>query len=209
MIGKFDMRHSIFGLALASASMLLAASAQAQTNPAAPPAVRPTDVKAIGDWDVHCRSGAVPPCEMLQVAQSSAGKRVMGIAFAYLPKQNKYLMQITLPLGVSFAKGVKLVASAYTSPAMPYLRCDRAGCYVEGFVDSGAISGLSNSTPQAKMIVASYDDHVISLPLSLNGFSQALTAMSGLARDKMGASSPAPAATAPTTPAPAPAAATP
>jgi invasion protein IalB len=149
-----------------------------------------TDVKNFGDWTVHCVPGALPPCEMFQMTRNSANKRVTSIAIAFLPRQERYALQISTPLGVSFAKGVKIAASGFASQAMPYLRCDGAGCYVQGAIQGGALDALGASRPDARLSMASVDGRAVELPLSLRGFSDARAAMESLAREELAPAKP-------------------
>src|ERR1700761_9175252 len=122
----------------------MAAPAGAQTTPpakapaSAPSAAPATEAKVIGDWGVHCFTApSVSPCEMQQTAmQNNTGRRVLGMSLAYAPQNGRYIFQIAVPLGISLAKGVKIVGAGYTNGAMAYRRCDAAGCYVEGIMDA-------------------------------------------------------------------------
>jgi invasion protein IalB len=145
-----------------------------------------TDAKQIGDWGVHCYPAASPsPCEMLEVAtQNKTGKRVMSVSIAFVPQQNRYVFQVAVPLGVALNKGVKIVASGYGGPAMAYRRCDRGGCYVEGFMNGNALDALGAASAAGKIEIAAANGRQIDLPFSLRGFSEARKAMEDLAREK-------------------------
>jgi invasion protein IalB len=73
---------------------------------------------------------------------------------------------------------------------MPYLRCDSAGCYVQGAIQIGALDALGASRPEAKLSMASVDGRAVEMPLSLRGFSDARAAMESLAREKLVPASP-------------------
>ncbi|HEY5337259.1 MAG TPA: invasion associated locus B family protein [Rhizomicrobium sp.] len=174
-------------------ALTVSVSAQAQDAPQQP--VRATDVKSFGDWGVRCFPvSSQSPCEMLEtITQKDSGRRLMSMSIGYAPKADRHIIQISLPLGVSLAKGVKIVADAYTSPPIQYRRCDRAGCYVEGFIDNTVLAGLTHGSPNAKIVIATADGRDITLPLSLRGFNDAHDAMTSLARAKVGAAPAAPA----------------
>lgn len=74
---------------------------------------------------------------------------------------------------------------------MPYRRCDNAGCYVQGAIQSGALAALGASRPEAKLALASADGRSLELPLSLRGFSDARAAMESLAQEKLAPAKPA------------------
>jgi invasion protein IalB len=169
---------------------LLPMGAMAQT---AGQPLKPSADQHIGDWDVVCYPVSSPsPCEMLEVAtQAKTGQRVMKVSIAFASQQNRYILQVALPLGVALAKGVRIVASTYNAPAMAYRRCDREGCYVEGFVAAKALDTLAGSAPDGKIEVAAASGNVIGLPFSLKGFTDARKAMEDLAREKAVTSAPA------------------
>jgi len=184
------MRTSIFACAALAGLLAHLPQAGAATPPPAPKAPAVTDTQTFQDWSVHCVAQALPPCEMLQVSQDKAGKLVTRFAIAYLPRQDRYALQLTVPLGVSLAKGVRITASDYAAQALPYVRCDNSGCYVEGAIEQGALDKLGHSAAQARLTIASVDGREINLPLSLRGFSDARSAMDRLAREKMAAAPP-------------------
>jgi invasion protein IalB len=153
------------------------------------PAAAAPDTKIIGDWGVRCYTAASPsPCEMQEVVtQSKTGNRVMSMSLAFVPSKNQYVFQLAVPLGVSLAKGAAIVANGFNGPAMAFRRCDRGGCYVEGFIDGKMIDALAAAGGAGKITVSSFDGHVVNLPLSLRGFADARTAMIDLARTKASA----------------------
>jgi invasion protein IalB len=186
------MKPLILGPCAVAAALLLAWPAGAQApSPAAQKSQGPTDSQSFDDWGVRCFAGILPPCEMFQVTQNKAGKRLTSIAIAYLPRRGSYAIQLTVPLGISFAKGVRLTASSYASQAMPYLRCDRTGCYAQGAIEQGALDRLGRGEARAKLTVGSMAGRDIDIPFSLRGFSNAREAMEKLAREKFAALAPA------------------
>ncbi|HUO89979.1 MAG TPA: invasion associated locus B family protein [Rhizomicrobium sp.] len=194
-------RASIAGaLAL---GLLSAAPAFADPPPAS--ATTPTDTKPFGDWTVRCFPVKSPsPCDMFELlANKASGQRVMSVSIAYLPVNDKHVMQIAVPLLVAIQKGLVLSTDTYTSPVLHYRRCDRAGCYVEMLVDNDIINALSTSTGQAKVRIIAEGGKPFDIPFSLNGFSDAHGAMQDLARKKTAKPAEAPATPAPATPAPA------
>ena len=81
---------------------------------------------------------------------------------------------------------------SFTSRALPYRRCDRAGCYVEMVLDNNAVDSLSHSGPSAKMKVVADGGKKFDLIFYLNGFAAAHDSMAELAKQK--AKDPEPAA---------------
>ncbi|HUB85354.1 MAG TPA: invasion associated locus B family protein [Rhizomicrobium sp.] len=177
----------------AFAGMILSALATvpvcAQTGASAPAQTAP-QAKLYGDWGVRCYSpGSASPCEMQElVTQNKTGQRVMSTSIAYAPAQNRYIFQLAVPLGVSLAKGARIVADGYNGAPMAFRRCDRGGCYVEGLIDTKALDALQAATGPAKIQIASPNGRSLELPFSLRGFADARKAMTDMARDKASAS---------------------
>jgi invasion protein IalB len=163
-----------------------------QAAAAAPlPAQSPPDAQPFQDWNVRCVAGSLPPCEMLQTVQDKAGKRLLRLAIAYLPRRDRYTIRLVTPLGISLAKGVRITASSFSSQPIPFLRCDGAGCYVEGAIETGALDSLGRGAPQAKVTIAALNGRDIALPFSLRGFADARSAMESLARARVAVTPPA------------------
>jgi len=193
----------------ALALALAFAPAFAATPPAAAPgSLQPTDTKAYADWTVRCYPVQSPsPCDMFQVlAQKQTGQRVMSISLAYMPSQDKHVIQIAVPLGVAIQKGLVIESPAYTSPTLSYRRCDRAGCYVEMFLPNEAVNALAGGSGGGKMKIAVMNGKTFEIAFSLNGFADAHGAMQDLARKKVAAGGGAKPGTAPAAPAATPAA---
>jgi invasion protein IalB len=174
--------------AFASAALfaLLATPLHAQQAPAGP-----NETKVIGDWTVRCFAAkSASPCDMFQLlADKRSGRRVLSLSIAYLPAQDKHIIQISLPLGVALAKGIVVSTNAYTSPTLHYRRCDRGGCYVEGLVDNSTVDALARSTANSQVQFTAYGGRPYELKFSLNGFAEAHNTMSDLARARINAHS--------------------
>jgi invasion protein IalB len=149
------------------------------------------DVKHIGDFVVRCFPvKSVAPCDMYEDrANRDTGQRVLTFSLAYMPSGNRYILQISVPLGVSIEKGVVVAGGSYTSQPLQFRRCDQSGCYVEVAVNKELLDNFAKLGKDVKIRV--YPDGVdkaFDLPLSFDGFSAA--------HDDMVASNKAKAATA-------------
>ncbi|HTO40867.1 MAG TPA: invasion associated locus B family protein [Rhizomicrobium sp.] len=175
---------------LAAGLVLGLTPAFAQT---APP--KPDITKQFGDWLVRCYPVSSPsPCDMYELlAQKDTGNRVMSMSFAYAPKQDRYVVQIAVPLGVALKTGLTIKAADYVSPVMQFRRCDRGGCYVEGVTDSALLSALAQQSGDAKATIASDDGRSLDVNFSLKGFGEARSAMAELAKQRATEPKPAPA----------------
>ena len=168
------------GLFLAA---LVSGAALAQAPAAAPP---PPEVKNVGDWLVRCYPAQTQsPCDMYQQQNDAkSNQRVLAVSLAYIPRLDKHAIQISVPLGVSIPRGVVMQAGSFTSPAMPYRRCDRGGCYVEMLIDNSMVDQLGHGGDNALLKVTADDGKNYQLKLSLNGFAAAHDSMSEQAKAK-------------------------
>lgn len=172
-------------LATVMLGALAAAPVCAQTDASSPSQAAP-QAKLFGDWGVRCYAAAsASPCEMQElVTQNKTGRRVMSTSIAYAPAQNRYVFQLSVPLGVSLSKGARILANGYNGAPMAFRRCDRGGCYVEGLIDTKMLDALDATTGPAKVEVVSPTGKAIDLPFSLRGFGEARKAMTDMARSK-------------------------
>ena len=191
-----------------------AAPAAAQRNPNGPVL---TETKQ--DWTLHCFNVRGPaPCDIQQMAGNKQRQRVLSVSIAYIPQNDRYALQVVVPLGVAIAKGMTLNAGAKTLRNVRYNRCNRDGCFVEVIIDAATIDAVSRLGAQTQIVVYPYrQTNEIKLPLSLKGFGEALVRLKEEARKRHvptaqrpaaapGTAAPArPAAPAPAAPAPAPA----
>jgi invasion protein IalB len=161
-----------------------AALAQTPPAPAAPPPQ--PEVKNFGDWLVRCYPVQnESPCDIYQQQNDAkTQQRVLAVSIAYVPVRDRNAIQISVPLGVSIPRGVTVKAGNYTSPAMPYRRCDRGGCYVEMLVDNSLIDQLNHGGSDALIRITADDGKNYDLKLSLNGFSAAYDSMAQQAKTK-------------------------
>jgi invasion protein IalB len=152
-------------------------------QPAAPAA--PTDVKTYGDWVVRCFPIKAPArCDLFQATLDKATqRRIVSVSIAYAPSTNFYAAKIIVPLEVRLDAGVVVTADKFTSAAMAYTRCEADGCYMEDRIDAALIKNLDGAKSGSIMVKSVPGGRVI-LPLSLRGFSDALSAMKSLAIEK-------------------------
>lgn len=174
-------------LATAALFALLTAPAPAQTaNPTAGPNQRleANETQHVGDWLVRCFPVKVPaPCDMIYIlAVKKTDQMLLSLRFAYAPVQDKNLFQIGVPLGVSFAKGVVISSDSGVSSPLPFVRCDRTGCFVESAMDNASLDTLASAPGGAKVRFFAYTGQNFSLPFPLSGFVKARESMIELAR---------------------------
>ena len=143
----------------------------------------------VGDWAVRCAQTTVKspaPCDVIQLTINQDSKaRIMSFSLAYLPSRDTYAMQVIVPTGVALQRGLTMAAGAVALQGVKFTRCERDGCYVEALVDAAAVNALSAAGATTNVIVVGYGQtNEVTLPVSLNGFADALNRMRTLARDR-------------------------
>lgn len=173
----------IAALALSQGALAAAKPAAQQQAPGQPP--QASDTKAFGDWTVRCYNVASPsPCEMLEIrVAKKSGQRVLAVLMAYVPSRDATVMQIGVPLGVALQNGLVLASDTFTSPVLHFSRCDMQGCYAQTAIDNGSLSALEKATKAEAQIIL-VDGHKLALPISLDGFTEARSALMDLAKAK-------------------------
>ncbi|MDE2183220.1 MAG: invasion associated locus B family protein [Alphaproteobacteria bacterium] len=162
-----------------------AAAPAAPAQAGAPKAPQVTDVKVFGDWTVHCYTvKSASPCEMLELrVAKKTGQRILGVLLAYVPSRDEHIMQISVPLGVALQNGLVLNSDTYNSGVLHFRRCDMQACYVEMPIDNQTVATLGRAT-KAQMQIVSVDGRKYNLVFSLDGFTQAHSALVELAKQK-------------------------
>jgi len=195
-------------LAQTPAAAPAAEAAPAPAAPGAPAAPQYSINQSVGDWVVRCVQTTVKspaPCEVMQTTVNKDSKlRISAFSVAFVPSRDAYAIQIVVPTGVALSKGLHLGTALNGAK---FDRCERDGCYVEMLLDNAAITSLSGSGKSTTIGVVGYGQaNEIKLPVSLNGFPEALERMKGYAKDRAIAlpanASPLPAPASPQTPGP-------
>ena len=142
------------------------------------------ETQHVGDWLVRCFPVKAPaPCDMLYIlAIKKTGQMLLSLRFAYAPADDKNLFQIGVPLGVSFAKGLVISSNAGASSPLPFVHCDRSGCFVESSMDSSSMDTLTSAPGGAKVQFVMFNGQKMALPFPMNGFTQARQSMAALAK---------------------------
>jgi len=198
------MRRAVLTL-LALAAMSGAASAQPAVGapapkaaPAKPAAAKPAaaapaaagGVKRFGEFIVRCvQTKSVAPCDLYEErGDKNTGQRVLGFSVGYMPSQSRYIMHLAVPLGIAIDKGAVITDGKFTSPALPYRRCDRSGCYVEAAIDKTMIDAFGKMGSDAKIKVTADGGKIYDFTFSFDGFAAAHEDM--VAENKAKASAP-------------------
>jgi len=131
-----------------------------------------------GDFNVRCATvKSVAPCDLYEErVQKDTGRRVLGFSIGFMPSQNRYIMQVAVPLGIDVGKGIIITDGKFTSPALPVRRCDQTGCFSEVAVDKSLIDAFSKMG-DAKIQVFAEGGKPYPFTFSFNGFSAAHESM--------------------------------
>ena len=132
--------------------------------------------KRIGDFAVRCFPvKSVAPCDMFEEqVNRDTGQRVISFSLAFMPAGNRYILQLTVPLGISIEKGVVVAGGSYTSPPLPYRRCDTGACFVEAEIPKDMVDNLARLGGKAEIrVTPDGADKAVTLPFSFDGFTAA------------------------------------
>lgn len=143
-----------------------------------PAASEPAKTETHGDWVAQCvERPNVPPCEIAQAATSkTTGQQMMRIAVAYSGSGERYAVQIQVPLGVRLSQAPRVRLDETTDlEGYGFTRCDAEGCYIERLLGAAEIARL-RAAKAGVLAVIGADGKPLVLPLSFNGFGDALDA---------------------------------
>jgi invasion protein IalB len=134
--------------------------------------------KSFKDWGYKCEKpkGAEKEiCFIFQrISSKENDKRIADATIAYLPKVDKPVMVITLPLGVFLPAGIQLkIDEGDEAARAPFIQCIQDGCQTRVQLDDKLITKMKGGkrlivaflTPQQKQLA---------FPISLSGFTAAI-----------------------------------
>lgn len=167
----------------------LPATAQAQQPPARPPGAAPNGdapqrtTATYGDWVVQCVENSSPPservCDMAQVTQLQ-GKNLpfSRVAVARPEKGQPVKLIVQVPVNASFGTQVHIQTSDQDPGVVaPFANCNPNGCFAEFDLKDDILKKLRQATGAGKFSFADAGGHVVTVPLSFNGFAPAFEAL--------------------------------
>ncbi len=158
------------GRALALAAGLATSPVLAQT----PEYAVPDTTEEIGDWLLECFEDPVDACQIYQRILLNQGAAIALVAaFAWDDRDGVLRAQIALPLGIDLQRGATISADNGYSVNAPLSRCTQQGCLIEGVVPDDMVSAFTGSGA-AQIAVINPDQGNFAIPLSLDGFAEAL-----------------------------------
>lgn len=178
MLKRRTWRMALFGIC---ALGLAGAASPGFAQPEEPAVEAPEQTAEFyGDWQVRCVVREdMPPCDMVQVATNNDTKeQVMRISIAHAGDQDKYGVQIWVPLGVLISGGVLVrVDDKEDVGDFKFTRCEPTGCFIEGVVGTEVLEPFRRGSKGVIAILDSLGEPIV-LPLSFRGFVAAVGAMS-------------------------------
>ncbi len=150
------------------------AAAAADTGPGS--VVRATH----GAWQVSCRTPAGAKEEKCALVQSVTAEDRPNVGLTVLfykaASEDKKLLRVVVPLGVLLPTGLGLKINNQDVGNAPFLKCSRNGCIAEVVLQDEVIKKMKGGGT-AMFIIFDTPEAGIGIPISLQGFDQALAAL--------------------------------
>jgi len=137
------------------------------------------------DWVVQCQTQAGPPpqklCDMAQITQvtQAQGKVPFSrVAIAHPLKGQPIKLVVQVPTNASFATSVR-IQTGDDDPGLsaPFARCLPIGCFADFDMKEETLKKFRAASGAGKLSFADAGGHDVAVPLSFNGFGQALDAL--------------------------------
>ena len=106
--------------------------------------------KSFKDWGYKCEKTQGSNQEICYIFQRISSKeddkRIADVTIAYLPKIDKPVMVITLPLGVFLPAGIKLQVddAGKDATGAPFVQCIQEGCQARAKLDNKMIAKMKS-----------------------------------------------------------------
>ena len=163
------------------ASRTASQTVQAQAAPASEEPQRTTATYA--DWVVACVTvaGRTPPkfCSMVQVTQAQGKNEPFSrVVISYPGRGQPIKLTVLVPVNASFATQVR-IQTADSDPGMvsSFSRCLPVGCFADFELKDDVPKKFGAAQGGGRVFFADASGHSITIPLSFNGFTQALDAL--------------------------------
>lgn len=156
--------------------------AQEASPEASPVATGPGSVvrETHGAWQVSCRT---PPgakeekCALVQSVTAEDRPNVgLTVVFYKAIGEDKKLLRVVVPLGVLLPTGLGLKIDGQDVGNAPFLKCGKRGCVAEVVLQDEVINKMK-AGGTAMFIIFDTPEAGIGIPVSLQGFGDALTSL--------------------------------
>jgi invasion protein IalB len=174
-------RHRLALHLVACLALILALAYPAAAQDNKNPEMADGTIKAQhGDWQVVCKP---PPagaknevCALVQSVTAEDRPNVGLTVYFQKFSQGMRVLRVFAPVGVLLPPGIGLKIDDVDVGHAPFLRCHTFACYAQVTLDDKLIGQFSGGKT-AIFIIFQSEEAGIGIPLSLNGFSQALAAL--------------------------------
>jgi invasion protein IalB len=133
-----------------------------------------------GDWQVVCKpppAGAKGEVCALVQSVSAEDRQNVGLTIYFQKFANgSRVLRVFAPLGVLLPTGIGLKIDNADVGHAPFLRCQSFACYAQVVVDEALVGKFKNGKT-AMFVIFQSEEAGIGIPVSLNGFSQAIDAL--------------------------------
>jgi invasion protein IalB len=133
-----------------------------------------------GAWQVSCRTPAGAKEEKCALVQSVTAEDRPNVGLTVLfykaATEDKKLLRVVVPLGVLLPTGLGLKINNQDVGNAPFLKCSRKGCIAEVVLQDEVIKKMKGGGT-AMFIIFDTPEAGIGIPISLQGFDQALAAL--------------------------------
>ena len=130
-----------------------------------------------GDWQIVCKPP--PPgaknevCALVQSVTAEDRNNVGLTVYFQTFSNGTRVLRVFAPLGVLLPPGLGLKIDDRDVGSAPFLRCQNFACFAQVVVEDKLIEQLRTGTT-AVFIIFQTEEAGIGIPISLNGFAQAL-----------------------------------
>lgn len=148
-------------------------------QPAAP---EPYVKETYGDWQLRClrMEDGSDPCEIYQLLKDAEGNSVAEITMIALPDGGEAVAGATVivPLETLLPPQMRLAVDGAKPKVYPYTFCAPVGCFSRIGFTADEIEGLKKGAKGTVSVVpAAAPDQVVSVDMSLKGFTDAFEAV--------------------------------
>jgi len=138
-----------------------------------------------GDWAKKCETGQVKEkdsdetvekeiCYVFQnVSNKDNGQMIMQVRVGFAPGKSEPVLIVTLPLGALLPPGAGFIVEGGDPVKLPFLACGKEGCTTVGQPLNGKTVDAMKKGEKAAVRVALLNQQVLTLPVSLKGFTRA------------------------------------
>lgn len=133
-----------------------------------------------GDWQIVCKppppGAKLETCALVQSVTAEDRNNVGLTVYFQKFSNGTRVLRVFAPVGVLLPPGIGLKIDGQDVGHAPFLRCHAFACYAQVVAEETLIEQLKNGKT-AIFIIFQTEEAGIGIPISLNGFAQALAAL--------------------------------